>query len=135
MNKFSSHILIRSDEVMSSKENKVLVHCAAGISRSPTLVLAYMIKKYHFSLDDAVKKMRKLRSIIDPNLSFIGQLRCWEKRCRLDNELAEETRSNRPSSSLKFSSSRSNSSSRCFNSTQTNNGETQSRPDSSIIVK
>ncbi|CAF0959705.1 unnamed protein product [Adineta steineri] len=66
------------DNALRSKGN-VLVHCSAGISRSPTLVLAYLMKKNHWTLDVAFDKMRKLRQIVDPNMSFIIQLREWEK--------------------------------------------------------
>ncbi|CAF0956700.1 unnamed protein product [Adineta steineri] len=69
------------DEALYKKTNNVLVHCSAGISRSPTLVLAYMIKKYHMTLEEAFNKMRQLRQIVDPNVSFIIQLRDWETKC------------------------------------------------------
>ena len=67
------------DSALRSKDNNILVHCSAGISRSPTLVLAYLMKKNHWTLDEAFEKMRKLRQIVDPNVSFIIQLREWEK--------------------------------------------------------
>ncbi|CAF0802310.1 unnamed protein product [Rotaria sp. Silwood1] len=67
------------DNALRVKTNNVLVHCSAGISRSPTLVLAYMMKKNRWTLDEAFDKMRKLRQIVDPNVSFIIQLREWEK--------------------------------------------------------
>lgn len=69
------------EDALCTKTNKVLVHCSAGISRSPTLVLAYMIKKKKIKLDEAFQTMRQLRTIVDPNISFILQLREWEKKC------------------------------------------------------
>jgi len=33
------------------------------------------------SLDEAFSKMRQLRQIVDPNVSFIIQLRDWETKC------------------------------------------------------
>ncbi|CAF1617735.1 unnamed protein product [Adineta ricciae] len=74
MSCFSYHV----DKALQSN-GKVLVHCSAGISRSPTLVLAYLMKKKRWTLDEAFEKMRKLRRIVDPNVSFIIQLREWEK--------------------------------------------------------
>ena len=71
---------IHLDDALSIKTNNVFVHCSGGISRSPTLVLAYMIKKCHMALDDAFTKMRQLRKIVDPNIGFIVQLRDWEKQ-------------------------------------------------------
>ncbi len=56
-----------------------LVHCYAGISRSATLVLSYLIKYYNFSLDSALEHCRKRRPIINPNAGFIDQLAAYEK--------------------------------------------------------
>lgn len=81
------------DQVLSAPTNKVLVHCSAGISRSPTLVLAYMIKNENLTVEEALKKMRSLRSIIDPNFSFIAQLRVWEKKCRTKIDFKDDNRS------------------------------------------
>lgn len=75
------------DNALCAKGN-VLVHCSAGISRSPTLVLAYMMKKNHWMLDEAFDKMRQLRRIVDPNVSFIVQLKEWEKSV-LPSSIAE----------------------------------------------
>jgi protein-tyrosine phosphatase len=72
-------LFLNLENALQSKDNNILVHCSAGISRSPTLVLAYMMKKHHWTLDEAFEKMRKLRQIVDPNVSFIMQLRDWEK--------------------------------------------------------
>lgn len=76
------------------------MHCSAGISRSPTLVLAYMIKKDRMKLDDAFTAMRKLRQIVDPNISFILQLQDWEKKCLSTTSTTESTElHSRPTSS------------------------------------
>jgi protein-tyrosine phosphatase len=83
------------EKLQSNKTNKILVHCSAGISRSPTLVLAYMIKKYQMKFEDAFNKMRQLRQIVDPNVSFILQLRDWETKClSAVNETTEDHSSN-----------------------------------------
>lgn len=57
---------------------KILVHCFAGISRSSSFVLAYLIKHESLKLDQAIQLCRSKRSIVNPNPSFMTQLRRWE---------------------------------------------------------
>jgi hypothetical protein len=114
------------DEKLQNKTNKILVHCSAGISRSPTLVLAYMIKKYQMKFDEAFNKMRQLRQIVDPNVSFILQLRDWETKCLSTiNETNEELSCN--------NNSRSTSSTYC-GSTSKSKIDVKSHPDAPITV-
>jgi len=54
----------------------VLIHCAAGVSRSPTIAVAYLMKYYPMAMSEAYKFVKRRRSIISPNLNFMGQL--WE---------------------------------------------------------
>lgn len=61
------------DEI-KSKGGSVFVHCHAGISRSATVCIAYLMQKKHMSLSDAYKFVQSKRPIISPNLGFMGQL-------------------------------------------------------------
>jgi protein-tyrosine phosphatase len=62
-----------------AEDANVLVHCFAGISRSPTIVLAYLMKNgYRFS--DAFKILKTQRECINPNLHFLGSLVMYEKK-------------------------------------------------------
>ncbi|XP_019352758.1 dual specificity protein phosphatase 13 [Alligator mississippiensis] len=53
---------------------KILVHCAVGMSRSATLVLAYLMIKHQLSLVKAIETVKEHRWI-SPNRGFLKQLR------------------------------------------------------------
>ena len=59
-------------------DNKILVHCAAGISRSATVVVAYLMWNKKMTYENALTFVRKKRNI-QPNLGFIEQLKLFEK--------------------------------------------------------
>jgi len=56
----------------------VLVHCHAGVSRSATICLAYLITCHSVSLTDAFRYVKHRRNVISPNFSFMGQLQKLE---------------------------------------------------------
>jgi len=63
----------------------VLVHCYHGVSRSTTLVLAYLMKSKKWSLARALDEVKAKRPIICPNEGFINQLELYEAMsCKLD---------------------------------------------------
>ena len=59
--------------------DKIFVHCAAGMSRSPTIVIAYIMWKNKLSLNKAIKFVKEKRSIISPNDNFMNQLKIFEE--------------------------------------------------------
>jgi dual specificity phosphatase 12 len=61
----------------------VYVHCLMGMSRSPTIVAAYLIAEKGFSADKALAFLTGIRPIVDPNAGFRQALKDWEVR-RLD---------------------------------------------------
>ncbi|CAG9334820.1 unnamed protein product [Blepharisma stoltei] len=58
-----------------SQDKKVFIHCAAGVSRSVSIVCAYLMAKYHISYDRALKEVRNRRWCALPNPGFARQLR------------------------------------------------------------
>ena len=58
----------------SLKQGKVLVHCAAGVSRSASIVIAYIMIKNEYHFDTAKAFVRSKRSCIMPNPGFQKQI-------------------------------------------------------------
>eukprot|EP00117_Sycon_ciliatum_P043561 scpid66813/ scgid31525/ Dual specificity protein phosphatase 2; Dual specificity protein phosphatase PAC-1 len=59
---------------------KILVHCYAGISRSATVCIAYIMKFRKLSFNDARIFVRQRRACIEPNVSFMGQLLAYQEK-------------------------------------------------------
>jgi len=56
----------------------VLVHCMAGMSRSATVVIAYLMTSENMNLKTAFLHARAKRPIVGPNPGFFGQLMSLE---------------------------------------------------------
>jgi protein-tyrosine phosphatase len=76
------NISLYFDEITNiiNKENIVLVNCVAGISRSSTIVIAYIMKYYKLDLKNTFIGVRNERNRICPNKNFM--------KCLLDYELS-----------------------------------------------
>ena len=61
-------------EQVRKNGGRVFVHCHAGISRSATVCIAYMMKTRSMSVEEAYRFIKSKRPIISPNLHFMGQL-------------------------------------------------------------
>jgi len=62
------------DAAAESGGEKVLVHCSAAISRSPTIVAAYLMKSRGMTLRESLQALVKARSVVSPNPGFLRQL-------------------------------------------------------------
>ena len=51
----------------------------AGVSRSATLVIAYVMTVTNLSFNDAFNGVKNARGVIDPNPGFIKQMENYEK--------------------------------------------------------
>ncbi len=52
----------------------VLIHCMAGISRSPTLAAAWLMQHYAWTADRALAYLKERRACISPNDGFLRAL-------------------------------------------------------------
>jgi len=65
------------DSALSSGSS-ILVHCQAGISRSATLVAAYLVSHQGLSWNQALNSIKTIRPCVGPNVGFRKQLQSWE---------------------------------------------------------
>lgn len=47
------------------------------------------MKKYNLSYDEALKLVKKSRTIVNLNVGFVSQLRVWERKLRESRKLDE----------------------------------------------
>ncbi|ETN64556.1 dual specificity phosphatase [Anopheles darlingi] len=67
-----------------SKGCGVLVHCLAGVSRSVTVTLAYLMFARTLSLNDAFLLVRSRKPDVSPNFHFMQQLHNFEQQLNID---------------------------------------------------
>lgn len=60
------------------KGENVLVHCQQGISRSATILAAFLIKHCGLSADAAIEQIQRHRHVANPNLGFRRQLQDFQ---------------------------------------------------------
>ncbi|CAG5123930.1 unnamed protein product [Candidula unifasciata] len=73
----SKHFLTAANFIEAALQagGKVFVHCVQGVSRSATLVIAYLMIKKHMTVQEALRLVREKREIC-PNPGFLQQLCC-----------------------------------------------------------
>ncbi|RUS16415.1 protein-tyrosine phosphatase-like protein [Jimgerdemannia flammicorona] len=56
----------------------VLIHCIAGISRSATIVTAYLMRSQSMPVKQALAHLKAVRNVINPNSGFFTQLEIYQ---------------------------------------------------------
>ena len=59
---------------------RALVHCMAGVSRSASICIAYLMRFCDMSLREAFYFLRDKRCVVRPNVGFWRQLIEYEKK-------------------------------------------------------
>lgn len=73
LSKFFPEAIAFIDEARGSNQG-VLVHCLAGVSRSVTITVAYLMQTKKLTLNDAYDYVKTCKPNISPNFNFMGQL-------------------------------------------------------------
>lgn len=91
-NKEESNMLLFTDKILDavrfidnqiSLGKNVLVHCYWGLMRSPTVIGAYLIMKYHMNTEDVIKFIQEKKCMTFSNIyNFKSILLEFEKYCQ-----------------------------------------------------
>ena len=65
-------------EFIDSSIKNIYIHCAMGISRSPTIVISYLMYKKKMKYEEAYDFVKEKRKVISPNSGFQEQLKKFE---------------------------------------------------------
>lgn len=84
---FIFHFRLFSSDDARRNDSSVLIHCLAGVSRSVTLTLAYLMKHLNISFDEAFALVRLRKPDISPNFHFLRQLQLFERQSMDENPL------------------------------------------------
>ncbi|XP_069034104.1 dual specificity protein phosphatase 18 [Embiotoca jacksoni] len=84
-----------ADKIQSTceRQGRTLVHCKAGVSRSATLCMAYLMKYFSVPLSDAHIWVKSCRPRVRPNNGFWKQLIQYEKQLIGSNSIQMVTSS------------------------------------------
>jgi len=74
---YFENVFSKIDELRSQGQYAV-INCQAGVSRSASFVIGYLIKK-GFSYENSYQLLKSCRPIINPNKGFVEQLKQYEK--------------------------------------------------------
>jgi len=69
---------------------KVLVHCRHGVSRSATVVAAFVMVRLRLGWAAAIEHVRSRRRRVSPNDGFLAQLEQWEAICKTTKDSSQQ---------------------------------------------
>ena len=82
-------------EFIDSSKDNIYIHCVMGISRSASIVIAYIMYKNKITFNEAFDFVYKKRKVISPNSGFQNQLKKLEKILKENNYVLPDNLSNK----------------------------------------
>ena len=67
------------------QSSKIFIHCMAGVSRSASIVIAYLLWKERKSYNETYFYVKNKRRYIGPNQGFVNQLKYFEQKLKENN--------------------------------------------------
>jgi atypical dual specificity phosphatase len=67
---------------LDKEDARVMVHCMWGMSRSASIVIAYVMATRGTSLLRSLSHVRGKRKVVRPNQGFLRQLICYEQKLK-----------------------------------------------------
>ena len=74
-NMHRSHALESANFLQAALKDKgrVLIHCSQGVSRSTTLLIAFLMWRSDQAYDEVFQQVKAARGVANPNIGFICQ--------------------------------------------------------------
>jgi len=73
-----NYLIISYDKIIdfqiNNREKNILIHCFMGASRSASILIYYLMKKYNYTLDDAIMFCKNKRELVNPTMLFYNEL-------------------------------------------------------------
>jgi protein-tyrosine phosphatase len=72
------YLLDAYDKIISfqinNRDKNILIHCFMGASRSASVVIYYLMKKYNYTLNEAIQFAKNKRYLVNPTMLFYNEL-------------------------------------------------------------
>ena len=73
----NAHVFI--NEALKDPNSRILVHCFAGVSRSATIIISFLMRFKSMSYHEALRFVKQRRDVVQPNEGFVEQLKLYEQ--------------------------------------------------------
>lgn len=61
----------------AARNQRILVHCEMGLSRSPAVLAGYLVERERIPLDRAIAEMRQVRPLVQPHPALVRSVTAY----------------------------------------------------------